>query len=51
MKKLAATFLIILVALMVVFSTWQLFRGNLEAAFSVAPFLLIVYFLVVLQKR
>jgi hypothetical protein len=30
----------------VAFSTWQLFKGNLEAAFSALPFLLIVYLFV-----
>ena len=46
MKKITAIFLILLVIGTVSFATWQLFNGNLEAAFSVLPFLLITYFFV-----
>jgi hypothetical protein len=36
----------IFVIFLIAFGTWQLFSGNLEAAFSTFPFLLIVYFFV-----
>jgi len=49
-NKLPATLLIIFVLILVAFSTWQLFAGNLEAAFSSLPFLLIVY-LFVMRRR
>jgi hypothetical protein len=50
LKKLPAILLIIFVLFLVVFSTWQLFHGNLEAAFSSLPFLLIIY-LFVMRRR
>jgi hypothetical protein len=50
LKKLSTILLIFFVLLMITFSTWQLFRGNLEAAFSSLPFLLIVY-LFMLKRR
>ena len=49
-KKLPAILLITFVLFLVGFSTWQLFQGNLEAAFSSLPFLLIVY-LFVMRRR
>jgi len=50
MKKLPVFLLFIFVLFLVSFSTWQLFQGNLEAAFSSLPFLLIVY-LFVMRRR
>ena len=50
LKKLPAILLIIFVLILVSFSTWQLFHGNLEAAFSSLPFLLILY-LFVMRRR
>jgi hypothetical protein len=50
MKKLPAILLFVFVLFLVGFSTWQLFLGNLEAAFSSLPFLLIVY-LFVMRRR
>lgn len=44
MKKPLAVFTIIFTLCLVVFATWQLFKGNLEAAFMPLPFLLIIYF-------
>jgi hypothetical protein len=35
----------------VAFGTWQLFRGNLEAAFSTVPFLIIWYLFLTVGKR
>jgi hypothetical protein len=50
LKKLPAILLTVFVFFLVTFSTWQLFKGNLEAAFSSLPFLLIVY-LFVMRRR
>lgn len=46
MNRTAAIIMILCVAILVCFGTWQLFRGNLEAAFSTLPFLLIIYFFI-----
>lgn len=46
MKKPFAIFIILFTLILVVFATWQLFKGNLEAAFMPLPFLLVIYFLV-----
>jgi len=50
LKKLPAILLFIFVLFLVSFSTWQMFLGNLEAAFSSLPFLLIIY-LFVMRRR
>jgi len=50
LKKLPAILLTVFVIFLVAFSTWQLFHGNIEAAFSSLPFLLIVY-LFVMRRR
>ena len=50
MKKLPSLLLFVFVIFLVAFSTWQLFHGNLEAAFSSLPFLLIIY-LFVMRRR
>ena len=50
MKKLPAILLFVFVLFLVAFSTWQMFHGNLEAAFSSLPFLLIIY-LFVMRRR
>jgi hypothetical protein len=49
-KKMPAIMLTLFVLFLVVFSTWQLFQGNLEAAFSSLPFLLIVYLFVIRRR-
>jgi len=46
MKKFPAILLIIFIIAMTIFTTRQFYLGNLEAAFSSLPFLLIVYFFV-----
>jgi hypothetical protein len=46
LKKLPAILLTVFVLFMVGFSTWQLFHGNIEAAFSTLPFMLIIYLFV-----
>jgi hypothetical protein len=51
MKKIGLLLLLVFVLGLVVFSTWQLFAGNLEAAFSTLPFLLITYLFVMRFRR
>ena len=51
MGKLSALAMSIFVIFLIAFGTWQLFRGNFEAAFSTFPFLLIVYFFVKPLRR
>jgi hypothetical protein len=46
MKKPAAIFIIFFTLAVVGFGTWQLFKGNFEAAFSSVPFLLVIYFFI-----
>ena len=43
MNKPVAIFTILFALAVISFGTWQLFMGNLEAAFSSFPFLLIIY--------
>jgi TRAP-type C4-dicarboxylate transport system permease small subunit len=50
LNKLSAICLTVFVIFLICFSTWQLFHGNLEAAFSSLPFLLIIY-LFVMRRR
>jgi hypothetical protein len=49
-KKLPVILLFIFVLFLVAFCTWQLFQGNLEAAFSSLPFLLIIYLFVIRRR-
>ncbi len=49
-NRLALILLFIFAVFLVGFSTWQLFLGNLEAAFSSLPFLLIVYLFLMRRK-
>ncbi|MCM0082068.1 hypothetical protein L4X63_10750 [Geomonas sp. Red32] len=51
MTKLFATFMIIFALAVIVFGTWQLYAGNLEAAFSSFPFLLILYLFIRPNRR
>lgn len=46
MSKPAAIAIILFVASILIFATWQLFLGRFEAAFSALPFLVICYFFV-----
>lgn len=50
-KKLPVIILFVFVLFLVTFCTWQLFHGNLEAAFSLLPFLLIIYLFVMRRKK
>lgn len=49
-KKIPLILLFCFVLFLVAFCTWQMFQGNLEAAFSTLPFLLIIY-LFVMRRR
>jgi len=51
MNKVSALLLLIFLLVIVAFSTWQFFLGNLEAAFSALPFLVIIYFFLNSQKK
>ena len=44
MSKPLAIFTIVFTLCLVIFATWQLFKGNLEAAFMPLPFLLVIFF-------
>jgi hypothetical protein len=46
MRKLTLMLMLFFVTGLVAFSTWQLFKGNLEAAFSTFPFIIIIYLLI-----
>lgn len=50
LKKIPIILLTAFVISLVGFSTWQLFNGNLEAAFSSLPFLLIIYLFVMRRQ-
>lgn len=51
MKKLGLTLLLVFTLGLVIFSTWQLYAGNLTASFSTLPFLLITYLFVIRLRR
>ncbi len=51
MTKLSALLLLIFLLAVILFGTWQLFLGNFEAAFCTLPFLVIIYFFVMKQRR
>lgn len=51
MNKLSLTLLLVFALILVGFGTWQLFAGNLKAAFSTFPFLLIMYLFLLKLRR
>ncbi|HTP66951.1 MAG TPA: hypothetical protein VMJ66_16275 [Geobacteraceae bacterium] len=51
MNKLSASLLIVFLLAIISFGTWQLFLGNFDGAFATFPFLVIVYFFVMAQRR
>lgn len=51
MKKSGLILLLLFTLGLVFFSTWQLYAGNLPAAFSILPFLLITYLFVIRLRR
>jgi hypothetical protein len=51
MKKLPALFTLLFASVVIVFGTWSLYKGNLEAAFSSFPFLLIIYVYVKMSAK
>jgi len=46
MSKLSAILILIFVVAVFSFGTWQMFAGNLEAAFTALPFLIIIFLFV-----
>lgn len=50
-KRLTALFTLLFASIVIGFGTWSLYRGNLEAAFSTFPFLLILYLYVRMSDR
>lgn len=46
MNKLAAFSILIFTLLIFAFGTWQMFSGNMEAAFISLPFMIIVFLFV-----
>ena len=51
LRKIFACVLIAVVLFLIVFATRELFRGNLLAAMSTCPLLLVVYLFVLADKR
>ena len=51
MNRPAALVMLCFVIFLVVFATWQFYQGNLEAAMSTLPFLVIVYLFMVNQRK
>lgn len=46
MHKLSALLILLFVLAVFSFGTWQMFTGNLEAAFTALPFLVIIFLFV-----
>lgn len=51
MNRLLALFVLCFIMLLVGFSTWQFYAGNLTAGMSTLPFLAIAYLFVINQRR
>lgn len=51
MRRIAALIQVIVIILLVGFSTWQLFLGNFEAAFATLPLLIVYYVFVTAKQR
>jgi hypothetical protein len=51
MEKTGLILLLVFALGLIIFSTWQLYAGNLAASFSTLPFLLICYLFVMRIKR
>ena len=51
MPKILATIQIIIIALIVVYATWQLFLGHFEQALASFPLLVVFYLFVTLRQR
>ena len=51
MSKYVSIFVLLFAIVLVVFSIWQLYAGNLAASFSTLPFLLITYLFVMKSKQ
>jgi len=50
-KRILAIIQIIVIILIVGFSTWHLYRGNFELAFACLPFLLIYYVFIISRQQ
>ncbi|GAM09287.1 hypothetical protein OR1_01562 [Geobacter sp. OR-1] len=51
MKKIPALLTLLFATAVICFATFSLFKGNLEAAFSSFPFLLIIYMYVKMSAK
>lgn len=51
MRRFGLMLLLAFAISLVIFSTWQLYAGNLAASFSTLPFLLITYLFVIRFQR
>jgi hypothetical protein len=51
MKRILALIQIIIIILIVGFSTWQLYLGNFELAFVGFPFLIVYYVFIIASQR
>jgi hypothetical protein len=51
MKRILAVIQIVVIILIVGFSTWQLFLGKFELAFACLPFLIIYYVFIISRQR
>jgi len=51
MKVIAAWAQVVIVVLIVVYSTWQLFAGNFAQSFATLPFLFVYYVFVVARLK
>jgi hypothetical protein len=49
-RKIFACIMIGVVLLLVAFATWEMFRGNLAAAMSTFPVLVVVYLFVLAER-
>ena len=51
MSKPAALAMLCFIIFLVLVATWQFYQGNLEAAMSTLPFLVIVYLFMVNRRK
>ena len=51
MQRLPALLTLLFSTAVITFGTWSLYKGNLEAAFSSFPFLLIIYIFIKTSSR
>jgi hypothetical protein len=51
MNRLSAILTLLFASTVIGFGTWSLYKGNLEAAYSSFPFLLIIYVYVKMSSK